>query len=1236
MICPNINTKEWKHLVASLGEDEAYRIWFQNNGVLSEGIVKVKEFTEVADRFSKLFNVPVIIDYGSKLSGKVTKAVDNSISVVINPDLLKQDTVIHEFAHIYIDLLGGLDNPQIKAGIRHLRGTHLEDYINEKYSDKTQDIRDKEMLATAIGIEGYDIFKEEQAGHKESWRTWLSVFLSKIASIFGIHINVARNLAREMVKGTLQTENMKHSVQGDYEQRTDDPVSKRLSKKEKLYDDALALVINKISNLERVISKENEDDQLRLNQLEVLKEDMAGLKKLTKERSLVAFVNTAYSQTKQAKEEILSGKLDKSRLVIVNNYIKAFDTRLLKEIKKELLRSEHEGKFNSEIQLINNILLDKNDIEDSYKEQAKDILIDEISSVVKDVEIQWRLKAKRLYAKQKIEKEGVKRTDLFKTSIGNVDEIEFINSYINEHKEEIDAETREYVERQFDVILKDVGYLDHWFTNPKDINNALIRFLTTSADKIDYITTTETADKFRRADAIFKAFTDKFGVKKDQKEQWAMFLQKDPSGKVLPMIIDGTSPEGIKIRNGAYGKEAKDMYEYIYFLLQEKDKMVGGGKQLGLKLPSIPKKAMERIAENGMLNSLKEGLTDLYKVKADDTEFGESEDKVKTATQQLSDTKEVIVDESGKEKQFVPLYFRNKIDEKDQSFDILTLTLLDYSQSLNYKNKRGLAFSAEIMMDQLKDTKVAKRSGLAQIMHVIKGTKTPAGSEATTTNLYANLQRIIEHRLYGKKYASDSPEAVKIMQNVKKYTSHVNLLFNWMSVGSNWLQGNAAATVEGHAGVYYNKKQATKAAYLLAKDFPQMMADHTRAIKKSKTNMLLERMFENIRSDVKHHSFANGSFTRRNANLDTLYTFNQLGEIPGKAIEMYSVLENIKAKNDKGLYLKKDGTTTSNREEAMSMNDAYEISYRNPLTNQKLSEEDYNKLSVTEQDKFKDVALRINPKVKSFSTTQGDLKTEFELTRFVQRVDRQTFGNYSTEDKSVLSRTLVGALIYQNRNWFFPGTKSRFKGGPLFKSAPGRKALGIIPMGIKSVRKEELRPEDLSINQETGVVEEGSYITTARFLLAVRKDILKTKGLILSQEWATLTDIEKANIRRTVGEMAIAGLALSIALILKGMDDDDDDLVVTATYFSRRLYSEMVTYWNPVEWQKLMRSPSASLNLLESTTQAMFQLTDPTELYETGRHTGESKLAVKWLKLTPLKSFGRDIRESLNFIEKGY
>ena len=111
----------------------------------------------------------------------------------INPNLVTKDTTYHEFGHIYIDLLGTTDPTVVKA-FEQLRGTKLFNDVKARYPELYGELLDKEVLATAIGIEGAKITRK----NPNKLQRILNTIFRKIGKLFGINPNQAAILAQEM------------------------------------------------------------------------------------------------------------------------------------------------------------------------------------------------------------------------------------------------------------------------------------------------------------------------------------------------------------------------------------------------------------------------------------------------------------------------------------------------------------------------------------------------------------------------------------------------------------------------------------------------------------------------------------------------------------------------------------------------------------------------------------------------------------------------------------------------------------------------------------------------------------------------------------------------------------------------------------------------------------------------------------------------------------------------------
>lgn len=175
-------------------EDLAQR---QKAGVSEVAPESLKEFTDKVELLKKaLPGVEVVMD--ADISGAGELSSDGK-TIKINSNYYTADTAIHEFGHALIDILGGANNKFISKGIEQLRDTPLWNKVAKNYPELSEEMLEKEVLATAIGREGVNVFNNSKSQGK--FKNWLDSFFDRIKRFLGIERNVAKNLASQLLAG---------------------------------------------------------------------------------------------------------------------------------------------------------------------------------------------------------------------------------------------------------------------------------------------------------------------------------------------------------------------------------------------------------------------------------------------------------------------------------------------------------------------------------------------------------------------------------------------------------------------------------------------------------------------------------------------------------------------------------------------------------------------------------------------------------------------------------------------------------------------------------------------------------------------------------------------------------------------------------------------------------------------------------------------------------------------------
>lgn len=171
-------------------------------------------FNRKVNKLTKAFaNVGIFVnieyDYNLDAKAEVQPAEsDNRVTIKVNPDRISEDTAYHEFGHIFIDILG-VENEIVKMGFEQLRDTDLYKKVKAQYPELSGEELDKEVLATAIGLEGAKITRTNP--------NKIQILVNRIIRAFGKFLNklglkvqpgAASQLAEEMFSGNLKLEKL--------------------------------------------------------------------------------------------------------------------------------------------------------------------------------------------------------------------------------------------------------------------------------------------------------------------------------------------------------------------------------------------------------------------------------------------------------------------------------------------------------------------------------------------------------------------------------------------------------------------------------------------------------------------------------------------------------------------------------------------------------------------------------------------------------------------------------------------------------------------------------------------------------------------------------------------------------------------------------------------------------------------------------------------------------------------
>ena len=226
-----------------------------------------------------------------------------------------------------------------------------------------------------------------------------------------------------------------------------------------------------------------------------------------------------------------------------------------------------------------------------------------------------------------------------------------------------------------------------------------------------------------------------------------------------------------------------------------------------------------------------------------------------------------------------------------------------------------------------------------------------------------------------------------------------------------------------------------------------------------------------------------------------------------------------------------------------------------------------------------------------------------EQIAFGQKVTailRKQHGNYATYSRPELEQTGYGKLLLNFRKWIYPTFKRRFS-------------------------KEYY--DEYGQTFSKGFYIDGSqfYYNKVMSFFERMSDEAKALEYAEKADWDTMTDDEKANVKRFTTEISVlfASLAMQtlISAALEGYDDKDDFGYMVLSHLDYQIYrlsTDISFYSNPASFLKIVQSPIPSSSVIKSWSNFLDSMLHPTEKFEKGDWKGEYKIKKRVMDLLPI------------------
>lgn len=1281
----------------------------------------IDTFARKAELLKESMNVEVILDYDVSTS-RVLGSLDPRVVkagkpvILINPLKIFKTTAIHEFSHIFIDSFPkGLDNPKMQKGLNMLKGTSLWSEVESMYPELSEDNLHKEILATAIGRRGAEIWDENtESETKSSWevfRNWVMDFLKRT---FGLNEDAVSSLTRELLDSKVKKEVNENMNEQAMEERLGRFIDESDNSEEKSLETSVDLVYEQLQSRIGVIFESRDPKTIAEKEAEAIKRMKARNKQDTTAFEKIAELNKMIGEYKE-KNKILGlvrynkwAKKQVYSMTLRINQMKekgSINPRAIEELKE----------YNSAFELVDQMELlvigmyDKGEISKSRKDT---FLSDfkKTSEIRNSVSKELLTAQREIYAKIMMEKSNMHQTEYINDYERQWERLRpqesknvWVKAKMEENKEEINGKAYQFYLMLAEKSIKDISSLAGMFVNEKNISSTEIQVISRMMDAADMETSGFMQEEASKIKSNYDNYTKK-NSSQNMEEKYSDLIEFDEDGhaslvsRYLPsfnntynrLTIDAKDPEkynekfkdvvfdglnytinGVKKKlnigkwakdvsidgplvkytinkieysksvasvlaneelndwmkdntdrvtnsdgmvsifpkdkwiNSRYDSVSNDSFlSFFESLANSADKLYESKHSLIsniftskiIRLPGITKTSMERVMEGNIGSAAIDKITDMFKRKEDEFELQEEAEGDKLF-------RKVFADVTNNEKLNIPIPYRGRLSKSEQSLDLHSIFLMNLEGAKNYEQKKKIEASINAVIDVMGDRMIPDYEGLSLLAkyHGFSG----AGnlqvnkSRSELPNDVKKAMDMRENRLYGvKEKSAGSIAGVNIQKGMSTYlgyASNVSLVGNYLNSIINLTSGSISNIIEAAGGETYGFKDWQVAEKAYWSDIKGNLDDIGSSIQTSKTNLLMNYFNVMGSANSINNRFSDTSKFKSLLNLQSLRIFDHGGEHMLQGKTMYAILNSIKALNDKGEFINKEGEVVLEKE-AMTMIEA--INFKGNAGNVKLT-------------------LNKHVKANTFSLLGGTEENMLlEIRGLIKKKTIDLYGLYDENLKAAAQREWWGKLIYFLKKWIEPSATRRLRG---------------ISTSLKNSK--DLREIDMHYSEDLKQYQEGYYTTAIRFVSQLIKAGKDFKLELISLNFEKLNSHEKANIRRISMELGMLSLTVSAYAVAGGYDDDPDESTLMARYLLSKEISELTYFLNPLEALRLAQSPTAALGVVNRNISVLTQLASPTEEYESGINAGRNKLYVKLRKSTPfIASFlEKDLETALRF-----
>lgn len=581
------------------------------------------------------------------------------------------------------------------------------------------------------------------------------------------------------------------------------------------------------------------------------------------------------------------------------------------------------------------------------------------------------------------------------------------------------------------------------------------------------------------------------------------------------------------------------------------------------------------------------------------------------------------------------LYKENKLyhaENINYNLDEIMPAFIDASLTNKYKTEIEVdikLFSEMMKQMKVKQTNAKEETYGNKIRSLGLGKKVEHEVSAIGSNMQKHFEQYLS--IFYEDFELDEGNLTKLVDFMQPITSLTSLGLNVTSALNNKVVGNIMARMESAGGRNFTYKDYREARMLYFRNITGFIADHnkdkasnyltafirdfdvqmsTKELGGKPTNPLQAAIHKlKMAKDIVYFGLHAGEHQIQNTGLIAMAKSHKI--IDGKITNFSQFYDSQK----------REIKNTSNENEALNKEILKDIEFNEQLR-QDLRTQFDNATSILEAFDFKDGTIHLK---EDLGITNNDIK-KFKLK--VIGVNQSIHGIYNKEDASVIQRYALGRLATMFRKHLRPMWNKRF--GRKFGKTVYNERIEDYESGAYVTFGKFIASPFIKSYKEFQKEEENKAYSAFKAIFKGFKDLVFNSKIA----WHTLSEIEKADVKKTAAEMLllISTIALGfLAKNIRGNDDDDDKLknkVLTLTLFQcDRLFGELTTF-TPIglvrEGNRLFSSPSPIFNTLTNIGKLggalfMYPFRDEEERkFKTGMYHGQDRLSIYLGGVTPI------------------